>query len=95
MPTKLTFGIILDVWIYINRFSIKHLILNLFLYKTRSLGCVIYELITLNYAFDVNDQDCTREQRTARIREMVRSPEVPLPLINIAADHDLKKILEK
>ena len=92
MAKKLTFGIILDVWIYINRFSIKHLILNLFLFKTRSVGCVIYQFITLNYAFDINDGG---EQRIARIRHLVRSPEVPLPLINIAADHDLKIILEK
>ncbi len=59
------------------------------------MGCVIYQFITLNYAFDINDQNCTREQRIARIRQMVRSPEVPLPLINIAADHDLRIILEK
>ncbi len=58
---------------------------------------MIYEFITLNYAFEINDPDnnYTKEERIRRLRRQIKSPTEPLPLINLRADHELKIILEK
>ena len=61
------------------------------------MATVVYEIITLNYAFDINDpgNKYTKEKRIELLREQIKSPTEPLPLINIRADHELKIILEK
>ena len=61
------------------------------------MATVIYEFITLNYAFDINDPGniLTSTEKIRLLREQIKSPTEPLPLINLRADHELKLILEK
>jgi hypothetical protein len=58
------------------------------------MGCVIYEFITLKYAFDLNEEEKRSKYSKAEIlRKKIKNPNEPLPTLN--DDHILKPILEK
>ena len=58
------------------------------------MGCVIYEFITLKYAFDLDEEEEKQSKNSIVIlRNKIKNPNEPLPTLN--DDHILKPILEK